>query len=257
MAVETKRGCGYRQVGGLYMVAGDIFSACDRLPFKLTICSCCGAGIKFSRGFTWIEPTKLFEGDHSVNSPCPICLPAKTISNKICPVCFPNIIFGDLESNASADNDPRAGLIWIGATFYKTPSDFIAEGIEQGISRRIAAIPRGFELGNTWVFCAHINAVEPVLGEPRGRAGIFAAFKPILFERIVLASEYNLYIQVITQLTFGLELQTIKINGRLLNQKDIQTCKRMKADEDRGITFVPVPDDDPDHQSNLAHKKGG
>lgn len=33
MASETKRGCGYRKVGGMYLVGDYIRVPCDRLPF--------------------------------------------------------------------------------------------------------------------------------------------------------------------------------------------------------------------------------
>lgn len=37
MAVETKRGCGYRKIGGLYLVAGNLSEPCDRLPWPLHV----------------------------------------------------------------------------------------------------------------------------------------------------------------------------------------------------------------------------
>ena len=36
MAVEAARSCGYRKVGGLYLVGGgSIIRQCDRLPYKI------------------------------------------------------------------------------------------------------------------------------------------------------------------------------------------------------------------------------
>ena len=64
MAIEQKRGCGYRKVGGLYMVGGGIGVPCDRLPYELTVCPCCSQGVKQSRGWTWIDVAKFFQGMH-------------------------------------------------------------------------------------------------------------------------------------------------------------------------------------------------
>jgi hypothetical protein len=54
----------------------------------------------------------------------------------------------------------KAGLLWIGEEFYKTPEDFNREAGEMGISRRITSIPRGYEIGKTWVFLAHRKTIE-------------------------------------------------------------------------------------------------
>ena len=78
MAVEAKRGCGYRKVGGLYMVGGGVGIPCDRLPFELTVCSCCGQGIKQARGWTWVDVAKLFQGVH---------LGCTETGGRLCPLC--------------------------------------------------------------------------------------------------------------------------------------------------------------------------
>jgi len=59
MAQESKRGCGYRKVGGLYLVGDGIFVPCDRLPYLLETCPVCGHGIHFTRSMTEINPLKL------------------------------------------------------------------------------------------------------------------------------------------------------------------------------------------------------
>lgn len=61
MAVEAKRGCGYRKIGGTYLVGGGIGVPCDRLPLALDVCLCCGQGIKQALGFTWVDVAKLVE----------------------------------------------------------------------------------------------------------------------------------------------------------------------------------------------------
>ena len=34
--------------------------SCHRLPLNIPVCPVCGQGIKFTRGFTWINPGKIF-----------------------------------------------------------------------------------------------------------------------------------------------------------------------------------------------------
>src|ERR1700674_3494523 len=115
MAVEAKRGCGYRKVGGIYMVGGGVGIPCDRLPFELTVCTCCGQGIKQARGWTWIDVAKFFNGPHVVatdpegqKEPC-----RDTLSKMYCPLC------------EHPESMGRAGLLWIGEKFYKTPDLFV------------------------------------------------------------------------------------------------------------------------------------
>jgi len=63
MAVEAIRGCGFRRVNGLYLCGEFIGSSCDRMPFPLTTCPVCGQGIKVGRGFTQVNPYRLW-GPH-------------------------------------------------------------------------------------------------------------------------------------------------------------------------------------------------
>lgn len=230
MAVEAKRGCGYRKVGGLYLVSGELSAECDRLPFELSVCPCCGGGIKQARGWTWVQPFKLFEGTHK---PCS-CF-------GICPVCYPLQFFGETG---------KAGLLWIGEQHYPTVSEFVQEGLTQGISRRINSIPRQFEIGKTWVLLAHPKAVRRmstkdeirknglfINGETVEKPGIFAVFRPRRIERIVKQSEYETW----------LKLQNPENDGDY-TEEDIKIHDKHQRDIDRGITLVPVPDDDKDHQ---------
>jgi hypothetical protein len=208
MASEPKRGCGYRKVGGLYLFGGGIGIPCDRLPFELTVCSCCGQGIKQARGWTWVDVAKLFQGAHLVDTGLQI-LPCKCSS--VCPLCKAPETLG------------RAGLLWIGEKFYRTPAQFVAEGVNMGFSRRIKAIPQGFKVGETWVLLAHKNAIpiskglEP--GAPDFKPGIFYCWRPERVEKIMLES------------TRGTE--------------------EIEALEKRGITPVFVPDGDKDHLGNV------
>jgi len=46
MAIKAKRGCGYRKIGGLYLVGNYIPVACDRLPMPIGACPVCGQGLQ-------------------------------------------------------------------------------------------------------------------------------------------------------------------------------------------------------------------
>jgi hypothetical protein len=136
---EFKRGCGYRKKGGTYMV--DLSPQevpTEGFPFELSVCPCCNAGIKFSRGFQWIQPRLLF-GDESLPE--------------------------------------RAGLIWIGGKFYSTPKHFIDEARTLGVSRRIATVPRGLVLGETKIYLAHLSAFPNALPSKAGVFASFVPTK--------------------------------------------------------------------------------
>lgn len=190
MAQETKRGCGYRKVGGIYLVGGFTTSPCDRLPMEVGHCPVCGAGVHFSRNAAEINPFKLW-GEHWVGSsmsnidrdmyPC-ACDP--------CFVCNPP--------------DGTAFIMMVGEAFYKTPQDFIKEAQEMGVSKRIASIPKKLKLGETVVYLAHKKACNgnnpqqeslladngqarmldaEVKAEPK--LGVFAAFIPSKIEKLI------------------------------------------------------------------------
>jgi len=162
--IERKRGCGYRQQGGMYLVSGGLAKVCYKLPIPLNICPTCGHGINPARGWTWVESDLILH--ISCNPPKEILkIPCNGMGN-----CYP---FDDRGPD-------RFGLLWI-QQGYKTTADFTRESIAMGVSRRIAnnGIPRGFEIGVTWVLLAHRKAVDGK--EP----GIFQAFRPTAIEYVV------------------------------------------------------------------------
>lgn len=226
MASEQKRGCGYRKVGGLYLVGGGVGIPCDRLPYALDVCPCCGQGIKKARGWTWVDVGKLFQGSHYLNGneiypgkvlqPCECGRPAGAPGTiKIpCPLC------------QSPETMGKAGLLWIGEKFYKFPSQFIKEGVELGFSRRIKAIPHGFKIGTTWVLLAHKNTVlvdshTAIDGktDDEYKPGIFYVWLPQRVELIFKESDRG--------------------------------SEKVQAAEKRGLTPVFFPDDDVDHRGNV------
>lgn len=172
--IEHERGCGYRKAGGMYFVCDGPGKACGRLPIPLTVCPCCGEGIKQSRGFTWVT-SQLF-----IQHPC---------TNDFAQHCFTECPLG------VDTGDTRFGLMWVGEKFYSTSHDFIREGIVQGISKRIAQIPRDFKVGDTWILLAHPKTI-PTVGmdipvhelkdaQVTWTPGIFQAFKPSRIEYVV------------------------------------------------------------------------
>lgn len=223
MAVEAARGCGYRQVGGIYLVGSGVGLACDRLPIELCVCPTCGTGIKQSRGWTWVDIPTLIGGDHteissdeqearaymkSTGLPY-TSIPAKTNCRcpEYCPLCH------------NVKKMGRGGLLWIGTQFYPTIEAFEAEAKVLGISRRVHSIPRGFKMGETWLLFAHARGiVKPVDGlQAKYVPAIFRVWKPERIEKIYNESQRG--------------------------------SEEVAADEKRGITPVFVPDNDKDHHN--------
>lgn len=161
---EEKRGCGYRdRPKALYLVSGDLALPCGRLPIPLTICPLCGSGLKPARGYTWIDAHSLAKATVAKKE----CLASHCES---CPVSA--MLRNEIE---------KAGLIWIGEKFYKSPQDFIQETKVMGVCRRIPFVPGDFEIGKTWILLAHRRAIlkKAKFGSPLGyQAGIFQIFKP-------------------------------------------------------------------------------
>lgn len=233
MAVEARRGCGYRKVGGLYMVGGPLASPCGRLPLELHVCPACNAGIKQTRAWQWIKPRILLASA----PPCFVAggPPKRIIAGGVA-ITHERAIFGELGTCHDCPLDPanlpeRAGLIWVGEKFYPTPDAFMREARELGVSRRIPAVPRNFVLGETWVLIAHPRAIyrapttpEELL-EAHGelmltRKGVISMFRPVAIEKIVTATE-------------------------------AQNADAMSELAAKGITPVAVPDDDRDHQGSV------
>lgn len=225
MSVEKARMCGFRKVGGLYMVTGKFGESCDRLPMEVTVCPCCGEGIKQGLGWKWVMPEKLFEGKHKN----PMVILSYCNCNETCVVCNPPA-------------NMKAGLMWVGERFYPTPADFLKEGAEMGISKRVKAIPKDFKVGETWILLAHpkafkrdihINDVdEETAKDMKAKSeltrailfpGIFAAFKPSRIEYLI--------------------------------QEKKATKATLKKLEKRGITPIVVPDNDPDHFGSAHDSK--
>jgi len=72
-------------------------------------------------------------------------------------------------------------LLWGGEKFY-TPRQFLDEAVGMGISKRIASLPKGFEIGTTVVYLAHKKAI-PTEGE--SLPAIFTAYLPSRVDIVV------------------------------------------------------------------------
>jgi hypothetical protein len=157
---EGKRGCGYRQPGGKYLVSGGTLAPCDRLPVELELCPTCHAGIKVSRSWTWIDADAVL-----AETPCE----KREQSCAFCFLCSPK-----------DGRIGKAGLLWIGEKFYPTPGDWLREAATMGVSRRIPAVPHGFKLGETIILVAHRKAIPSVdvAGEERPRLRYLPRLRP-------------------------------------------------------------------------------
>ena len=179
MPIEPKRGCGYRKVGGLYLIGTGIALPCDGLPLEIKNCPVCGYRIPFTRGFMWVRKEYIAyyskEKHFSKGGKCEC--------HYTCPICHPE-----------NHSEKLYGLMWVGEYFYKTPEDFIAEAEELGVSKRIPVIPSRLKIGKTWVLLAHkkvlvrrqnFNPLQSDVYKP----AIFYAFKPTRIEKLIWQSE--------------------------------------------------------------------
>jgi hypothetical protein len=117
--------------------------------------------------------------------------------------------------------------MWVGEKHY-TPTAFTVEAQLQGVSKRIAQIPRGLVIGETWILLAHKKVICTASSgsagglfsstAPSWRPGVFYAFRP---ERLEL---------IVTQ-----------------EQLDAADAKQREKWEKAGITPVVVPDEPKHH----------
>lgn len=214
MAVEKKRGCGYRKVNATYIVSDALGEPCHRLPLPLSVCPTCKCGVKPARGWTWVAPAILGAGCGEKRKHCRACV-----------ICTPSLL-----------GDEPVGLLWIGASFYPTPEHFMEEASRQGVSRRIARIPRGFVAGQTWVLMAHREAIEPA-PLPPGPRGKLRAVTDEAVEAELEARRW----------TPGIITCFRPKAVELILRRSDATPSRVAEEAERGVRVVVVPDGDPDH----------
>jgi hypothetical protein len=166
--VEKARGCGYRKEGGLYFRGDPPNATCGKLPFELGICPTCGEGIPFSMAPKWVDPVKLTQGikcDYSLRQ-CALCPLSDDVIGEIGKVL----------------------MIWVGKKFYASPDAFLTEARDMGISRRMKALPRGFEVGKHFILLAHQNAI-PTDDPEAPKPGAFSLFRPRAIEYVCSGEE--------------------------------------------------------------------
>ena len=174
MPIEPKRGCGYRKVGGIYLVGSGIALPCDMLPIPIEPCPTCGYEIPFTRNFMWISKLWIIHQETNRHDKDKCQCP------KSCPLCYPE--------NYELD---KYGLLWVGERYYKTPNDFIVEAQKMGIAKRIPKIPKDLVLGKTWVLLAHKRVDFVEKSTITRKKGIFYAFKPKRIEVLVWEDEVD------------------------------------------------------------------
>jgi hypothetical protein len=193
---EIERGCGMRKVGGVYLVSPPEGLKCGRFPIPVHTCPTCSAGIKPSRGWTWVD------GDAIKDT----AKPCRYMVDNLDAMLTDSVVLGFNPALhvpcSSCIMSPlqemgRAGLIWIGANFYPTPEDFLREGSVMGFSRRLPGgrVPRGFRAGETWVLFGHRLAIAPWQRVQEDQddemtPGIIAAWKPSAIE-VVVPEDYD------------------------------------------------------------------
>jgi len=244
MAVEAKRGCGYRKAGGLYLVGGGLSAPCDRMPFPLERCRTCGGGIKFTRGPQWLQPDFFTpHQDCHDDCPCPVCATAGPDGSTS---ALPDDLFG-----------PHL-LLWIGRKHY-TPEAYLEEGRRLGVSRRLSALPKGLVLGETWVLLAHLDAVPPREPDLCAKCGVAKILhKAGESGQLAVNGRVN-PIPICDAFdpvkpTPGIFCAFVPRAVELILKQSDATPERVEREAKRGVTVVAVPDDDRDHQGSVWDK---
>jgi hypothetical protein len=90
-----------------------------------------------------------------------------------CPICFP---------------PEKAWVVWVGETYYENSQDFIQEAKKMGISRKIAYVPEGLEVGD-WVYLGYRKLIPTGRFGKNGKEikypGIFHAFQVQRVEKLL------------------------------------------------------------------------
>lgn len=239
--IEPKRGCGFRRTGGLYLVGGSISVPCDRLPFPLNTCPVCGGGIKFSRGFTKINPLRLW----GLHDACPSGWlehyePASGVSVNLSMNTTGQTCTDRFRPCFMCDpKDEPAFIMGVGEKYYKTPNDFMEEAHRLGISKRIPFIPKGLELGTTIVYLVHPKAIAVkeavVVQQAMAILDKAETQQPKLLETEKVEQHLGIFTAFIPQ------------RIEMLIKESEATPEKLEALKKRNITAIPVPDGDKDH----------
>lgn len=231
MAAEAKRGCGFRRVGGTYLVADGPGFPCGRFPVHLIPCPLCDHRPAFTRSLQRITPRNILHAS-------PVCGSGDETRCAVCPL-------------NKAMQAETAGLMWVGERFY-TPGAFIEEAQRLGISKRISNVPKWLEVGKTWVFLAHEKAVTEPCQPCRSRGTIVTDtpaegdWVPQGHECETCDGEGMLYTPAVFY-----AFKPSRIERIVTDQTPPEELEALRA---QGITPVIVPHDDPDHQPRRGKK---
>lgn len=227
MAVEAERGCGFRKAGGLYLVSDGLGEPCERLPVPIVPCPTCGSKIEFSRSFQWVKTEHALAGAKGcIDDPkhCPRC-----------PVCYPD------PNLKQAEPPDRVGLMWVGETFYATPREWNAEAAKLGVSKRIPAVPKELVVGKTWVFVAHLKAIERECEACHGAGGIATPPGRMVCE--TCKGDGKLYTPAVFHAFRPLRVELI-VTPSMKKQRWVKDLEKKHGAD---LKLVEVPEDDPDH----------
>ncbi len=221
MAVEPKRACGYRRIGGIYLEGEKgTGMACGRLPVPIHPCPSCFQVVRFSRSLQRVRPSFILHaGAECADPDC----------SQLCPF-------------VSVRAHGEAGLLWAGSRYY-SPETFTAEARVLGVSRRLPYRPRFVNPGKTWILVAHRGACSerctcdrlPMPGPPKDAEGIF---RPSCAScagtgRVPVPGVFYLFrVKRIVQIVTDTMAE--------------EECARLRK---KGLDLVKVPADDPDHQA--------
>jgi hypothetical protein len=245
MSSEAKRGCGYREIGGMYLCGDGLWANCDRLPLPVGKCPTCSEGIKFPRSPVEINPLKLF-GEHMI--------PDGTDEHGVeCTVKCPD---HEWHCHVCEPLNEIAFIFGVGEKFY-TPQSFSFEAATMGVSKRIGRIPHGFKIGQSWIYLVHKKAIltgtkkVPKLDKdgnmehytrPNKVRGIAAGDV-----KMKLVKEYDMAI-------FS-AYKPSRIEMPVW-ESDMQDEDYMASLAKRGITPVPIADGDKNHKVSKYYKGG-
>ena len=190
--IEDKRGCGYRQPGGFYLVVDGKGVSCGLLPIDLP------ESISTSRASQWRKA-------HEV---CGVRKQRQCTSGENCKECWIKRL---------SDTEPVL-LNFVGMEHYRTAQQFEREAGRAGISRRIPPHLIGrIVVGKTPVLLAHRNSSRTV-GAGGGiemKRQIFTGFKPQRIEYIVTGKESQDYLEKLDRQ--GITLIRVQYAGKVLD----------------------------------------
>lgn len=255
MAVEAKRGCGYRRIGGLYLEgdAGPGFP-CGRLPLGLLPCPLCEHRPTQGRGLQKIVPKVVL---HSADA-CPraeevLASPRWLSGAPVCDACPLGKILAQ----------EVAGLMWVGVEHYPTPADFTAEALRLGVSKRLGAKPgEWFRLGESWLLLAHPRASVAPCAACAGRGQLTAEPVRAQLGTPVLPGAEGMAAYATcdrcegegTLYTPGVFHAVVPRRVAKIIGDDTPAAERERL-EKQGLALVEVPAGDPDHQARKRRRE--